>query len=485
MLGRSESTTQHAAPKAFARDLPGDESVLFEDADGSSGGPSEGLLGSTAKSVGQIGRAARFRHQRHAAHLLEKAGRISHCRWSVVSKADGVDVVTSRYGEDPQKRAHYEGLQTCGSVWLCPCCSARISETRRGELNDLLAWARRHGHAVKMLTLTARHGRDDDLGDLLTRMKAAKKSLAQHRTYKALKPVLIGSVTATEVTGGGAHGWHPHFHVIMVFREETDLEALRAPWLASLAGAGLDGGGAAFDVQDAAQAGSYIAKWGAAEEMALSGRKKGRAGRTPMQLLADSCDEADARAGHLWREFAEAFRGRRQLVWSRGLKAMVGIGEIKDEEAARDEAQADQIEDGRANMPYEAWRAVARTSDDRRAALLTIAEEDGPEAAAAAALQASGGSDDDDWIGDDPIDRAGGGDGGEGHPRGVLGGVRSGSGCDQPELALDEGVGAGAAGGGARGGAGRRGASRRLGRGQGLKRSVEEVRRSLADCAIR
>ena len=45
-------------------------------------------------------------------------------------------------------------------------------------MNELLSWARAYGYKVMMLTLTARHGRDDDLSDLLDRMKDAKKRWA-------------------------------------------------------------------------------------------------------------------------------------------------------------------------------------------------------------------------------------------------------------------------------------------------------------------
>ena len=83
------------------------------------------------------------------------------------------------------------GLQTCGSVWACPCCGARISETRRDEMNELLSWARAYGYKVMMLTLTARHGRDDDLSDLLDRMKDAKKRWARHRSYRRIKIRMI------------------------------------------------------------------------------------------------------------------------------------------------------------------------------------------------------------------------------------------------------------------------------------------------------
>lgn len=357
----------------------------------SGGGDRAGLqarLGITAKSVGHSqGRARRFRHQRHAARLLAGKGRVGLCRWSVISKSAGVDVVTSRYSSG-EVRGHFEGVQTCGSVWLCPCCSARISEVRRGELNQLLAWSRKMGHVVRMVTLTARHGRDDDLADLLERMKDAKRRWAQHRTYRAMKAHIIGSVTATEVTGGGVNGWHPHFHMIIVGAPEIDLGGLQAAWLASLGAAGLDGAGAAFQVQDASAAGAYVAKWGAAEEMTMTGRKAGRkgGGRTPAQLLAASSDEGDALAGALWREFAQAFHGRRQLVWSRGLKARAGVGEVSDEDAARDKRQDDQQEVSRGNIPHPSWCGnVASHRVDRRAALLGRAEAVGAAQAAAEA----------------------------------------------------------------------------------------------------
>ena len=99
-------------------------------------------------------------------------------------------------------------------------------------------------------------------------------------TTRVAGVALIGSVTATEVTGGGTHGWHPHFHTLMLIEATTEAEAiefverLRAPWLSCLRAFGLDGAGAAFDVQGAASAGNYVGKWGAAEELALGERKR-------------------------------------------------------------------------------------------------------------------------------------------------------------------------------------------------------------------
>lgn len=172
--------------------------------------------------------------------------------------------------------------------------------------------------------------------------------------------------------------------MIKILDGEVDLTSLRDAWLASLRGAGLDGTGAGWDVRSGDEVGLYVAKWGAAEELTLSQHKKGRGrtGRTPAQLLAASCDEADRSAGRLWAEYATVFQGRRQLVWSRGLKERAGIDQVDDAEAAKDQGQEGQEEIARANIEHMLWRnRVASKRSDLRAALLDHAEEVGPAAA--------------------------------------------------------------------------------------------------------
>ena len=314
----------------------------------------------TPNAQNQANRTRRLNYQRSAAKLLP-GSRVANCLWAVTSMADGVEVI-----HNPKAaKSRFTGLQTCGSPWPCPCCSATISDRRRMELNDLLAWARANGYAPVLMSLTARHSQKDKLPDLLEALKKAKQRLAQRREWRALD--LVGSVTATEVTGGGLHGWHPHFHVLLLVEASTEADAvasvekLRAAWMACLKGVGLSGAGAAFDVQGAASAGNYVAKWGAAEELALGDRKKGRHGRTPMQLLQDYTDAADETAGQLFTEFAKTFKGRRQLVWSRGLKALAGIEEKSDERVAEEAVKrAEEAEDETTMATFDKveWRTV-------------------------------------------------------------------------------------------------------------------------------
>lgn len=342
-------------------------------------------LGRLAKSVDQAPdqapnrerRRRLFRLQRQAAKLLP-GERVSKCKWAVVSKEKGVDVCLTTYERGIQ-RASFAGLQTCGSVWHCPVCASRISETRRGELNKLLAWARSKGLRPVMVTLTARHGIRDKLPKQLDAMKRAKQRLRQRREWRRIKGRIAGTVTATEVTYGG-HGWHTHFHEIILVKAEDEaaalavLDGLGRVWRACLVGVGLSGGRAAWKAQGAAAAGRYVGKWGAAEEMTLTGSKEAKGkGRTPQQLLEDAA-EGDEESGKLWQTFALAFKGRRQLVWSPGLKARAGIDELSDSVAAEDEGQEDaELVEVIDNISEPEWRSARK----KRPEILDAAEIEG------------------------------------------------------------------------------------------------------------
>lgn len=407
---------------------PGSAKVLPQAVGEARQGRGKAPLGKAAKSVDQKARneAAKaqrskaFELQRTAAKLLPEE-RVGQCRWAVISKAAGVDVHLTKY-DGGAIRASFSGLQTCGSVWLCPCCTRRISETRRGELNALLAWSREQGLRPIMLTLTARHGLQDDLTAQLDAMKRAKQRLRQRREWRAIKGRIRGTVTATEVTYGRA-GWHTHFHEILLiepteaetFEEKSirsrlavmpkgdekstsfDAEAKRVEaeaisvmrgldkvWLACLTGVGLSGGKAAWHVQGAADAGKYVAKWGAAEEMTLTGAKRADGkGRTPSQVLADAHD-GDEESAQIWKVYGMAFKGRRQLVWSPGLKARAGIGEVDDQEAAQDVGQDDAEVAPILHIDHSQWvdRPGRIGAKHRRARILDAAEVGGASAAA-------------------------------------------------------------------------------------------------------
>lgn len=341
----------------------------------SSGAAESGSLGIIVKCVDTSARKANrlnnFASKRKAGLLLighdEKLGaRIAACGY--VSFSADVSLTKSVHPSG-EVRGGFTGLKSCQSVWCCPICSARISSARRDELNGLLAWGRGEGHTVVMLTLTARHDRRMKLAPFLDSLKSAYRMLRQSRGWRGLG--LVGSVTASEVTHG-SNGWHPHLHILMVLPAGSGglaaIERLRAEWLRSLGKVGLSGAAAAFQVQSAQAAGEYIGKFGAGEELALGIVKGGRSGsRSPWQLLSDARD-GDARASALWIEYALAFKGKRQLQWSQGLKALAGIDDISDDDLPAPVVTSLRSWGGATHY----WRLARR----RRCSLVDAAETD-------------------------------------------------------------------------------------------------------------
>ena len=281
------------------------------------------------------------------------AGRgVCLCGWTKIA---GQKVELHRAEGEDGSHAFYKGLSKCGLRWVCPICTRAASEKARANLNDALAAAREAGFVPVLVTLTARHHKRMPLVDFWKRLSTAEQQLKDLQAWRRMngkKGRMVGFAKAVEATHG-RHGWHPHFHLLMVMRANSEAEAIeevqwiREAWLEQLEGVGLDGTSPAavrraFDVQGAAQAGSYVTKWGAAEELSLSGAKTGRGGgRTPWQLLRDARTaeaERDRRqAAALWWEFVQTFKGVHQLRLSPSLKALIAAHKEKQPPADEDE----------------------------------------------------------------------------------------------------------------------------------------------------
>jgi hypothetical protein len=189
-----------------------------------------------------------------------------------------------------------------------------------------------------------------------------------HRTYRELISktyAIMGAVRASEVTHG-ANGWHPHYHVLLFLsRPLTDLQLqhmeaeIRALWERSAAKQNLGMNRAGLVVRASSRAASgYVAKWGVEEEMTKSHMKSGRAGsRSPWGLLRSYAD-GDTAASYLWREYASVFKGRRQLVWSAGLRALLGLEDERSDSAIAADKPADAVHLGW--VMFSDWMLVLR-----------------------------------------------------------------------------------------------------------------------------
>lgn len=280
--------------------------------------------------------------------------------------------------------AHYSGLQTCGSVWACPICAAKIAERRRLELQQAMSIHEGRGGAVQLLTLTTPHTRHSKLPDLIAAQAKALQSFIRDTTVKSIFKEMgyIGQVRAFEVTHGRKgtnNGWHPHYHFLQFVQVHADRAQL-VDWKTRLylrwdsycqkAGLGSPSFQHGIDLQDGKQASNYVSKWGLEDEMTKGHIKKAKAGgESPFDLLrAVLEDKKDAQAAALFKEFATCFKGRRQLSWSNGLKALFTVEEKTDEELADESVDRSEF---LGFLTTEQWRDVLKVKG--RAVVLEIA----------------------------------------------------------------------------------------------------------------
>lgn len=198
---------------------------------------------------------------------------------------------------------------------------------------------------------------------------------------------LLGYARATEATYGES-GWHVHYHVVLIFdgavvpkgAEDDHLETFRRDlfqmWRKALRKQGLDAVSTVREVDEdtgqmhrravgidirrvtgTAELARYLTKMGDAEAASVAAEmkresddmaveatagafKQGRkASRSPFEILADVREKGLADDADLWTEWVRVSRGRRQIVWSDGLRALVGLDEDErtDEEIAAEE----------------------------------------------------------------------------------------------------------------------------------------------------
>lgn len=322
-------------------------------------------------------RAERWALKATASRLLPKGHKTSKCHhWRVPDKR--IDV----HGSGDHGKAFYTGLQVCGSVWVCPICATKISERRRAELAGAVTVAKAMGLQAFLLTLTIPHGLGDDVADMLERMGKAWASMNQGKAGMGLRQRLHleGTVRALEVTHG-VNGWHPHYHALLFLRPGItphQVEAILGPvWQKSAVKAGLprpsDERGCRVDGGEKAAA--YIAKgssWGLESEVVKGHLKKGKRGsRSPFDLLR-SYQDGDKQAGALFLVYAKAFHGRRQLYWSNGLKARLGVKDLDDLLLAS--LKEDESARHLAHIRDEQWREIRRQR--LQAHVLDLAETD-------------------------------------------------------------------------------------------------------------
>ena len=364
--------------------------------------PVRASLGNSAKSIRgpaeelaffEQNKTMRFALQRVAGALLYEpiAGkrqkfRVCHCSRSVQGE------VVIIYRAPDGSKARFGGVMTCGSGWTCPVCAVKIGEVKREELSGANVRHVQAGGRIDLTTITFPHElREYPLAETMERFDKARQKFKNSAPYKAVfdkkksRVGCIGCVTSLEITHG-VNGWHPHLHMLSFTKRSINPEeiaSLKNAWVNILLKCGLGDNSKindmmerALDVRGGEDAANYIAKygreekWGITSELTRTHSKKGIGDScTPFGLLA-LADVGEESAGELFKEFANAFLGKRLINWSPGLRSHFELNEesASDEEIA---ARPDEANSFVGLLNPDQWRVVLRA--DARAGLLAYA----------------------------------------------------------------------------------------------------------------
>lgn len=336
----------------------------------------------TVEDTRELQASLRFaRYERYAMQSLARkvlpSERVSKCL-RLVNNQNTVEV----WKHLKTEKAFYNGLLVCGSVWHCPICAAKISEKRKQELEKAFTLHKKDGGKIAHLVLTFSHSRNDLLQENLDKfLKAITKFRSGKRYDKVSKRLgMIGSIRVFEVTYSESNGFHPHAHIAIFYNNNCPLweveDEMTQLWLKACQKFGLTGlEGIALRLQNGENADDYLSKWSLESELSKSHIKKGKDNSlTPFDFLRKYKETENNRFLALFKEYAETFKGKRQIFWSPGLKKRFLIDDKGDEELAKEKTE---LADLLGTLTFEEWKIILKK--DNRADLLDLTEKYGLE----------------------------------------------------------------------------------------------------------
>lgn len=275
------------------------------------------------------------------------------------------------------------GLCTCGSVWACPVCSAKIMMRRAIDVGALLASWHAQGGRLMFATFTMRHRKGQGLRALWDGVQRGWARVTQGKGWVGdqARGSVAGWVRVVEVTYG-ANGWHVHVHAVFLVGPKATVDlvdglhgSMVRRWSAGVVAAGFASPLAigqharlvldshvrelaayfskAVDLPGSGQgAGDAPARPrtspGPGEALALELTQTAtKAARTahgtlpPWRLLDDVLDDGDADALDRWHEWEDGSRGRRQISYSVGIRERLGLGSVKSDDDVAAETPGD------------------------------------------------------------------------------------------------------------------------------------------------
>jgi len=231
---------------------------------------------------------------------------------------------------------------TCGSVWTCPVCAAKVAAQRADEIKKVVGTVTSLGYVPVLITYTIQHHKGQPLDILLDDLKkglAYMRSGASHKRFRERFGVL-GYIRATEVRYGLENGWHPHSHELLFVKADTlDIDGIREA-VYSRYGRWLEDHGylvneATIDVRTSDNTDKLVAEYLTKTSVELeltSTETKVSGSLSPFQILSEYDRTNDKVYSTLFEEYAVATKGKKMHTWARNLRSLAEIEEDEEEE---------------------------------------------------------------------------------------------------------------------------------------------------------
>lgn len=295
----------------------------------------------------------------------------------------------------------YSGVCTCGSVWACPVCNAKVMARRALEIGGAVAGWQARGGRCAFITLTMRHHKGQPLRLLWDSLSKGWHAVTAGKQWMKDRGRfgVAGWLRVAETTYGDVNGWHVHVHALVFLNGGAtagDVLALHermfGRWARALVRRGL--GAPLLVGQDAHMV------TGPADQRLAEYFTKSIDGAHRVGLEFTQTQSKAQRTGHgtasvwslldlveetgeleLWEEWEQGSKGKRQLTWSQGMRELVGLRrEETDEEIAA--AEVGSSDDELLMMTPPGWAALCRVPADL-GRLLDVAQDGGLRAARA------------------------------------------------------------------------------------------------------
>jgi hypothetical protein len=248
------------------------------------------------------------------------------------------------------KLAYFRNLETCGNVWLCSVCSAKVLTKRKSEIRESIAKWTSMAKPFIFQTLTMSH---DSTMDFESVRDAAFQAFAKTNTGRFAQIHKDfgqeGYLKVAEVTVG-ENGWHLHFHVLRFidhWLSNDEVQSWHAlvfeKWSKSLTDMGLKAPQSKYqDFQQLVVAedldGYFTKAFDNPREMLDEILDTKHRTKTPWELIGPAVANAASKERRLWHDFENGSRGMRQITWARGFRQKIGMVDARtDEEVAADD----------------------------------------------------------------------------------------------------------------------------------------------------